>query len=418
MSNYNNIFDNHITRIQQEGRYREFVPVQRQADNFPSAWHDDKEIVMWCINDYLGMSNHPDVTKAALEATAKYGIGSGGTRNIGGNNSCIIELEQELAILHNKESSLVFTSGYVANDTTLSTLAKIMPNIVFFSDELNHASIISGICNSKSEKHIYRHIDVQHLEELLKGVDINRPKIIVFESAYSMDGLFSPIEKIVNLAKKYNALTFIDEVHTVGLYGKHGAGIAALQGCAGKINIIQGTLGKAYGVIGGYIAADRQIIDSIRLTAPGFIFTTSLPPIIASAATASIRHLKSSNVERDTYQKVIAKVKKSFDQAKVNYFKNDSHIIPIIIGDPIKAKQASNMLLDNYNIYVQHINFPTVPRGTERLRIIPTPNHTDQMIHDLTKALVEILTILDISPPINSHNTIRLPLPPKLLKVV
>ncbi len=412
MFNYNNIFDNHITRIKQEGRYREFVPVQRQADNFPSSWHGDKEIVMWCINDYLGMSKHPDVTKAALEATTKYGIGSGGTRNIGGNNSCIIELEQELATLHNKESALVFTSGYVANDTTLTTLAKIMPNIVFFSDELNHASIISGICNSKAEKHIYRHIDIQHLEELLKGVDINRPKIIVFESAYSMDGLFSPIEKIVNLAKKYNALTFIDEVHTVGLYGKYGAGIADLQGCADKIDMIQGTLGKAYGTIGGYVAANRQIIDSIRLTASGFIFTTSLPPVIASAATASVRHLKNYNIERETYQKVIAKVKESFDKAKVNYFKNDSHIIPIIIGDPIKAKQASNMLLDNYNIYVQHINFPTVPRGTERLRIIPTPNHTDQMIHDLTTALVEIFSTLDISPLINSYSIIKLPLHP------
>ncbi|WP_375332653.1 MULTISPECIES: 5-aminolevulinate synthase [unclassified Candidatus Tisiphia] len=412
MSNYNNIFDHHITRIKQEGRYREFVPVQRQANNFPSAWYGNKEIVMWCINDYLGMSKHPDVTKAALDAISKYGIGSGGTRNIGGNNSSIIELEKELAILHNKELALVFTSGYVANDTSLATLAKIMPNIVFFSDELNHASIISGICNSKAEKHIYRHIDTCHLEELLKKVDINRPKIIVFESAYSMDGLFSPIEKIVNLAKKYNALTFIDEVHTVGLYGKHGAGVADLQGCADKIDMIQGTLGKAYGTIGGYVAANRQIIDSIRLTAPGFIFTTSLPPVIASAATASIRHLKNSNIERETYQKVIAKVKKSFDKAKVNYLKNDSHIIPIIIGDPIKAKQSSEMLLDKYNIYVQHINFPTVPRGTERLRIIPTPNHTDQMIHDLTTALVEILSTLDISPSINSYSIIKLPLHP------
>lgn len=412
MSNYNNIFDHHITRIKQEGRYREFVPVQRQANNFPSAWYGNKEIVMWCINDYLGMSKHPDVTKAALDAISKYGIGSGGTRNIGGNNSSIIELEKELAILHNKELALVFTSGYVANDTSLATLAKIMPNIVFFSDELNHASIISGICNSKAEKHIYRHIDVQHLEELLKTVDINRPKIIVFESAYSMDGLFSPIEKIVNLAKKYNALTFIDEVHTVGLYGKHGAGVADLQDCADKIDMIQGTLGKAYGTIGGYVAANRQIIDSIRLTAPGFIFTTSLPPVIASAATASIRHLKNSNMERETYQKVIAKVKKSFDKAKVNYLKNDSHIIPIIIGDPIKAKQASEMLLDKYNIYVQHINFPTVPRGTERLRIIPTPNHTDQMIHNLTTALVEIFSTLDISPSINSYSIIKLPLHP------
>ncbi|KAJ6644874.1 DNA mismatch repair protein MutL [Pseudolycoriella hygida] len=285
-----------------EGRYREFVPIQRQADNFPSAWYNDKDIVMWCTNDYLGMSKHPCVTKAASEAIAKYGIGSGGTRNIGGNNSCILELEEELADLHHTDKALVFTSGYVANDTTLTTLAKIAPEIVFFSDELNHASIISGIRNSRAEKHIYRHLDMVHLEELLKKIDINRPKIIVFESAYSMDGLFSPIKTIIDLANKYNALTFIDEVHTVGLYGARGAGIAELQECSDKIDIIQGTLGKAYGAIGGYIAANRQIIDSIRLTASGFIFTTSLPPVISAAATASIRHLKNSKVEREAYR--------------------------------------------------------------------------------------------------------------------
>ncbi|WP_375326622.1 5-aminolevulinate synthase [Candidatus Tisiphia endosymbiont of Nemotelus uliginosus] len=412
MFHYNKIFDNHIDQIKREGRYRDFVPVQRQADNFPSAWHNGKNIVMWCINDYLGMSKHPSVTEAALRTIAEYGIGSGGTRNIGGNNSCIIQLEKELADLHHKEMALVFTSGYVANDTTLATLAKIMPDIVFFSDELNHASIISGIRNSKAEKYIYRHLDMEHLETLLRKIDINRPKIIVFESAYSMDGLFSPIKIIIDLAKKYNALTFIDEVHTVGLYGQSGAGIAELQGCADQIDIIQGTLGKAYGTIGGYIAAKQQIVDSIRLSAPGFIFTTSLPPAISAAATTSIRHLKKSSVEREMYQKVIGKVKKSFNDASVPYFKNDSHIIPIIIGDPVKAKYISKVLLDKYNIYVQHINFPTVPRGTERLRIIPTPNHTDAMIEELTKALVEIFSTLAISQTINSHFIIKTPLIP------
>lgn len=412
MPHYNNIFSNHIKTIKQEGRYREFVPVKRQADNFPSAWYNNTEIVMWCINDYLGMSKHPDVTKAAKQAIEKYGVGSGGTRNIGGNNSCVIELEKELADLHQKEMALVFTSGYVANDTSIATLAKIMPEIVFFSDELNHASIISGIRNSKAEKYVYRHLDAAHLEELLKKVDINRPKIIVFESAYSMDGLFSPIKEIINLAKKYNALTYIDEVHTVGLYGAQGAGVAKLQGYSEQIDIIQGTLGKAYGTIGGYIAANREIVDAIRLNAPGFIFTTSLPPVITAAATASVRHLRSSNTERDLYQKVIAKVKKSFDEAKIPYFKNDSHIIPIIIGDPIKAKKISDILLSKYNIYAQHINFPTVPRGTERLRIIPTPNHTDAMIKNLTHALIEIFKEIQISSVINSPSIIKAPLIP------
>lgn len=412
MFQYKNIFDNHINQIKEEGRYRDFVALQRQADNFPSARCNGKDIVMWCINDYLGMSKHPSVTKAALEAVSKYGIGSGGTRNIGGNNSCIIQLEHELADLHQKDRALVFTSGYVANDTTLSTLAKIMPNLVFFSDELNHASIISGIRNSKAEKYIYHHLDPDHLETLLKEVDINRPKIIVFESAYSMDGLFSPIKTIIDLAKKYNALTFIDEVHTVGLYGNRGAGVAQAQGCADQIDIIQGTLGKAYGTIGGYIAASQQIIDSIRLSSSGFIFTTSLPPVISAAATASIHHLKNSTIERDIYQTVVKKVKESFDDAKLPYFKNESHIIPIIIGDPVKAKYISEVLLNKYNIYVQHINFPTVPRGTERLRIIPTPNHTDKMIQELTIALREIFSTLAISESINSHFIIKTPMIP------
>lgn len=393
---YDTIFSNHIDKIKNEGRYREFKTLKRQADNFPHAWCEDKQIVMWCINDYLGMSKHPKVMQASVDALLKYGVGSGGTRNIGGNNSSILELEKELAGLHNKEASLVFTSGFVANDTTLATLAKIMPDIVFFSDELNHASIIAGITSSRAEKYIYRHLDAKHLEELLQSVDINRPKIIVFESAYSMDGFFSPVKEIIDLAKKYNALTFIDEVHTVGLYGKHGGGVAELLECSNDIDIIQGTLAKAYGTIGGYITANHSLVDAIRLTAPGFIFTTSLPPVISAAAKQSIRHLKESDKERKIHQQVVAKLKNSFDNSNIPYLKNESHIVPIIIGDPIKAAKASSMLLSEYGIYVQHINFPTVPKGTERLRIIPTPAHTDEMINDLSNALMKIFAKLDI----------------------
>jgi 5-aminolevulinate synthase len=271
-----------------------------------------------------------------------------------------------------------------------------MPDVVFFSDEANHASIIAGIRNSKAEKHIYRHLDADHLEQLLKAVDIKRPKVIVFESAYSMDGLISPIKEIIELAKKYNAMTFIDEVHTVGLYGKGGAGIANQMGFEKDIDIVQGTLGKAYGTIGGYITAKSTLVDAIRLSAPGFIFTTSLPPIIAAAAKASIVHLKNSDEERIKHQQVIARVKKLLESVGINYLKNNSHIVPIILGDPIKVKQASEILLKNHGIYVQHINFPTVPRGTERLRIIPTPNHTDQMIEDLVAALVSVFKELGI----------------------
>ncbi|ADE30417.1 5-aminolevulinate synthase [Rickettsia prowazekii] len=396
MSYYDTIFNKHIDKIKSEGRYREFKSLKRQADNFPFAEYEDKQIVMWCINDYLGMSKHVKVMQASIDALLKYGVGSGGTRNIGGNNISILELEKELADLHSKETALVFTSGFVANDTTLASLAKIIPDIVFFSDELNHASIIAGIKSSRAEKYVYRHLDVQHLEKLLQSVDINKPKIIVFESAYSMDGFFSPIKDIINLAKKYNALTFIDEVHTVGLYGKQGGGISELLDCSNQIDIIQGTLAKAYGTIGGYITSNYNLIDAIRLTAPGFIFTTSLPPVISTAATHSIRHLKESNEERIKHQEVVTKLKNSFEHFNIPYLKNESHIIPIIIGDPIKATKVSNMLLNEYGIYVQHINFPTVPRGTERLRIIPTPAHTDKMINDLSTALVHIFDELDI----------------------
>jgi 5-aminolevulinate synthase len=398
MFDYNAAFEKQVEQIKAEGRYRNFVGLQREAGNFPMAFWGPlkKQVVMWCINDYLGMSQHPIVLEAATKALADNGVGSGGTRNIGGNNYSIEELENEIADLHNKESALVFTSGYVSNDASLVSLAKIIPDLVFFSDELNHASMVAGIRNSKSEKYIYKHLNINHLEDLLKSVDINRPKVIAFESAYSMDGQISPIKEICSLAEKYNAMTYIDEVHSVGLYGKRGAGIANMLGFEGKIDVIQGTLAKAYGVIGGYIAGNKDMIDAIRLTASGFIFTTSLPPVITAAAKASIVHLKNSDAERLKHQEVVSKVKKSFKKAGIGFYNNKSHIVPIIIGDPEKTRLASQLLIDRHSIFVQHINFPTVPRGTERLRITPTPAHTDQMIEQLTLALVDVFTELNI----------------------
>jgi 5-aminolevulinate synthase len=399
MYNYQAAFANQINQIKTEGRYRNLIGLQRKAGEFPKAlWGKDRDktITMWCINDYLGMSQHPIVLEAATKALADNGVGSGGTRNIGGNNYSIEELENEIADLHNKESALVFTSGYVSNDASLVSLAKIIPDLVFFSDELNHASMVAGIRNSKSEKYIYKHLNINHLEDLLKSIDINRPKVIAFESAYSMDGQISPIKEICSLAEKYNAMTYIDEVHSVGLYGKRGAGIANMLGFEGKIDIIQGTLAKAYGVIGGYIAGNKDMIDAIRLTASGFIFTTSLPPVITAAAKASILHLKNSDAERIKHQEVVAKVKESFKIAGIGFFPNKSHIVPIIIGDPEKTRLASQLLIDRHSIFVQHINFPTVPRGTERLRITPTPAHTDQMIEQLTLALVDVFSELGI----------------------
>jgi len=399
MYNYQAAFANQINQIKTEGRYRNFIGLQRKAGEFPKAlWGKDRDktITMWCINDYLGMSQHPIVLEAATKALADNGVGSGGTRNIGGNNYSIEELENEIADLHNKESALVFTSGYVSNDASLVSLAKIIPDLAFFSDELNHASMVAGIRNSKSEKYIYKHLNINYLEELLKSVDINRPKVIAFESAYSMDGQISPIKEICLLAQKYNAMTYIDEVHSVGLYGKRGAGIANMLGFEDKIDVIQGTLAKAYGVIGGYIAGNKDMIDAIRLTASGFIFTTSLPPVITAAAKASIVHLKNSDAERLKHQEVVAKVKKSFKKAGIGFYNNKSHIVPIIIGDPEKTRLASQLLIDRHSIFVQHINFPTVPRGTERLRITPTPAHTDQMIEQLTLALVDVFSELGI----------------------
>lgn len=404
MYDYASSFNDIIEHIKNEGRYRNFIGLARQSGNFPyTNWGENqKEIVMWCINDYLGMGQNKIVKEAAIKALQDHGVGSGGTRNIGGNHYSIMALEAEIADLHSKESALVFTSGYVSNDAALTTLAKIMPDLVYFSDEMNHASMIAGIRNSRAEKHIYRHLDTAHLELLLQSVDINRPKVIVFESAYSMDGFISPIEEICKLAKKYNALTYIDEVHSVGLYGNRGAGIADMVGCADQIDIIQGTLAKAYGVIGGYISANSNIIDAIRLIANGFIFTTSLPPAITAGALASIKYLKESDLERQQMHEVVAKVKQSFTNAGIKYLPNQTHIVPIIIGDPKKTREASRMLVEEYDIFVQHINFPTVPKGTERLRITPTPCHTDEMIENLTAALLAVLSKLDITEPLKN----------------
>lgn len=391
---YQKIFANHINNIRNEARYREFVNITRLVKEFPYAINNNngEKILLCCINDYLGMSSNPQVIKAFKTTLDNSGVGSGGTRNIGGTNSSLVELENTLSNLHGKEKSLVFTSGFIANDASLGALAKIMPGLMFFSDEMNHASIISGIKSSGSEKYIYKHLDMDSLEKGLKSAPIDRPKIIVFESVYSMDGLFSPMEKIVELAKKYNAMTYVDEVHSVGIYGNGGAGLANQFGLGNKIDIIQGTLAKAYGSIGGYIAGDNDIIDSIRLTAPSFIFTTSLPPAIAAASNASVKYLLYSDKERTRLQDRIVSLKNALDNAGIKYYKNNSHIVPIMINDPVLVRKISEKLLYERNIYVQHINYPTVSKGTERLRVTITPNHTNEMIMQLVLALEQVFS--------------------------
>lgn len=398
MYNYKSKFEDLIQSIKSEGRFREFLGLSRIAGKFPYAidTKTGNEVVMWCINDYLGMGQKDFVIEAGVKALKEMGSGAGGTRNIGGNNSKIVELENLLAKFHNKEKALVFTSGYVSNDTTLATLAKIMPELVFFSDEDNHASIVHGIRNSRAEKHIYKHLSIDSLRQKLQEVDINRPKIIVFESIYSMDGLESPIEEICNLAKEFNAMTYIDEVHSVGLYGDNGSGIARLRGCADRIDIVEGTLGKAIGVIGGYITASEEIVEAIRLSAPGFIFTTAITPSAASSSIASIKHIMSESKDRELHFDRVNRLKTKLKDASIEFIENNSHIVPIIIGDPVLTKAASEMLLKKYNIFVQHINYPTVPKGTERLRFTPTPCHTYEMIDELVSALEEVFESLGI----------------------
>lgn len=389
MTDYCKIFSDAVDAIKLEGRYRTFTDLEYLDPSSPIAWSKrfNREVTVWCSNDYLGMSRHPKVVGAMVEATKKFGAGAGGTRNISGTNKPIVDLESELADLHNKEAALVFTSGYVSNQATLSSLSKIIPDIIMFSDELNHASMIHGVRDSRAHKEVFSHSDVNHLESLLQKYPLEQPKIILFESVYSMTGDISPIKDYIYLAKKYNALTYIDEVHSVGLYGPRGGGITELLGLAQEIDIIQGTLAKAFGVIGGYITGKQSIIDAIRSAAPGFIFTTALPPGVSNAALASVSHLKQSNQERSIHQSKVATVKRKLIERGVPFIDNSTHIIPVMIGDPVLAQSISERLLAEDGIYVQHINFPTVPKGKERLRITPTPLHSEEMIDIFTEKL-------------------------------
>jgi len=378
-----------------------FIDILRNKGMFPNArcfagHNGPKPITVWCSNDYLSMGQHADVIAAMEEALHDVGAGSGGTRNIGGNTHYHVDLEHELADLHGKEGALLFTSGYVSNEATLSTLAKVLPGCIIYSDELNHASMIAGIRNSGCEKRVFRHNDLDHLEELLAADDANAPKLIAFESVYSMDGDIAPIHGLCDLADKYNALTYLDEVHAVGMYGPRGGGISERDHAAHRLTIIEGTLGKAFGVMGGYIAADRMIIDVIRSYAPGFIFTTSLSPVLVAGALASVRHLKASSAEREGQQQAAATLKAMMRDAGLPVMDSTTHIVPLMIGDPVKAKRASDILLAEYGVYVQPINYPTVPRGTERLRFTPGPSHTPEMMQELVDALVEIWSRMEM----------------------
>ena len=398
---YSRIFAQAIDRLHVEGRYRVFIDILRNKGAFPNArcfagHNGPKPITVWCSNDYLAMGQHPHVIAAMEEALHDVGAGSGGTRNIGGNTHYHVDLERELADLHGKQAALLFTSGYVSNEATLATLAKILPGCIIFSDELNHASMIAGIRNSGCERHVFRHNDVAHLEELLASVDPAAPKLIAFESVYSMDGDVAPIAEICDLADRYSALTYLDEVHAVGMYGARGGGISERDGVADRLTIIEGTLGKAFGVMGGYITADQTIVDVIRSYAPGFIFTTSLSPVLVAGALASVRHLKGSSVERDGQQAAAATLKTLFADAGLPVMDSTTHIVPLMVGDPVKAKKISDVLLAEYGVYVQPINYPTVPRGTERLRFTPGPAHDAAMMRELTQALVEIWGRLEL----------------------
>jgi 5-aminolevulinate synthase len=384
-----NYFKQTIEQLKSENRYREFLDISRICGEFPHAINNKNgnKIIVWCSNDYLGMGQNNAAIDEATNALKRYGVGAGGTRNISGTSGILVELEKEIASLHNKESALTFVSGYVANDAAIQSLAKIIPDLIIFSDEKNHASIISGIRNSKAQKQIFRHNDMAHLEELLKSYTQNQPKLIIFESVYSMDGDFGKVAEIVALAKKYNALTYVDEVHGVGLYGKTGAGLCEKLNLMGEIDIIQGTFAKAFGAIGGYIAAKSEIVDAIRCVASGLIFTTALPPVVAAAIISNVRHLKKSEIERSKIHENVAKLKAELQKFGIKIVENNSHIVSVRVGDAAKAKAASKRLLEEFNIYVQHINFPTVAKGDERLRITVTPLHTDKMIVDLVEAL-------------------------------
>ncbi|MDC9823488.1 5-aminolevulinate synthase [Devosia sp. ZB163] len=398
---YRGFFEDAVDALRQEKRYRVFADLERIAGRFPRAIYRDavdneREITIWCSNDYLGMGQHPVTIAAMQETAANLGVGAGGTRNISGTNRPLVELERSLADLHRKESALVFTSGFVSNEASIATIGRLLPDCVIFSDQLNHASMIQGVRQSGMEKKIFRHNDLGHLRELLASVDRKRPKLIVFESVYSMDGDVAPIAEICDLAEEFGALTYIDEVHAVGMYGPRGGGIADRDGLMGRIDVIEGTLAKGFGVMGGYIAANRAIIDAVRSYAPEFIFTTALPPALCAAARASIEHLKVSSVEREGQLRQAQLTKDILADAGLPVLRTDTHIVPVIVGDARLCKAASDMLMEKHNIYIQPINYPTVPKGTERLRITPTPLHTDEMIIELRHALVSVWASLEL----------------------
>ncbi|KNG95289.1 5-aminolevulinate synthase [Pseudaestuariivita atlantica] len=387
--------DTALTRLHEEGRYRTFIDIERRQGAYPHAvWRDadgtERPITVWCGNDYLGMGQHPAVLEAMHEALDATGAGSGGTRNISGTTVYHNALEAELADLHGKEAALLFTSAYIANDATLSTLPKLFPGLIIYSDALNHASMIEGVRRNGGAKRIFRHNDVAHLRELLEADDPAAPKLIAFESVYSMDGDFGPIAEICDLAEEFGALTYIDEVHAVGMYGPRGAGVAARDRLGHRIDIVNGTLAKAYGVMGGYIAASAKMVDAVRSYAPGFIFTTSLPPAVAAGAVASVRHLKQDNTLREAHQTQAKILKTRLKALGLPLIDHGSHIVPVIVGNPVHTKQLSDQLLADFGIYVQPINFPTVPRGTERLRFTPSPVHGPDEMDKLVKALDEL----------------------------
>ena len=397
---YNRYFDRALEALHEEGRYRFFTDLARQAGRFPKALNHAQtppcEITVWCSNDYLGMGQNHQVVTAMKHAIETMGAGAGGTRNISGTHHMIVELETELADLHDKESALIFTSGYVSNEATISTIGKLLPDCLILSDELNHASMIAGVRGAGTSKRIWRHNDLDHLEQLLREAGKDRAKLIAFESVYSMDGDIAPIREICALAKQYNAMTYLDEVHAVGMYGSRGGGIAERDNVMHEVDIIEGTLAKAYGIMGGYVAAKSNIIDAIRSYAPGFIFTTSLPPAIAAGATTSVRYLKTAQELRDRHQERARTLKEKLLAVDMPVLSNETHIVPLMVCDPVLCRAASDRLLNEHQIYIQPINYPTVARGTERLRITPTPLHDDEMMDALVDAVIEVWDALDI----------------------
>jgi 5-aminolevulinate synthase len=394
---YKAAFESAVEQVKGEGRYRVFADLKRVRGEFPKAVRrredgSEQDVIVWCSNDYLGMGQHPAVLEAMQVEIDQVGAGAGGTRNISGTTRSAVDLEAELADWHQKEAALLFTSGYVANEAALSTLQKILPGLITFSDSLNHASMIAGIRHGGGERHIFAHNDLEHLEALLQAAPADAPKLIAFESVYSMEGDIADLAGTIALAKKYNALTYLDEVHAVGLYGQTGAGVAERDGVLDQIDIIECTLGKAVGVMGGYIAADAVIVDAVRSWASGFIFTTSLPPALTAGALASVRHLKAHPELREAHQERAAALKARFAAAGIPVMDSVSHIVPVHVGNPVHCKMISDMLLEQYGVYVQPINYPTVPKGTERLRFTPSPNHTDAMMDDLVKAMDALWT--------------------------